>query len=64
MHLKIIHLILWDPELVEGYLINPFMTRAPEVNSFNPLPTANMSKVLNGQYTLISFITIFATQYM
>ena len=46
MHLKIIHLTLFHPELVKGYLINIFMVRAPEDHSFNPLPTENILKVL------------------
>ena len=34
------------PKLVKGYFINPSMARAPDDNSFDPLPTKNISKVV------------------
>ena len=45
MHLKVIHSTLCHPELVKGYLINPFIAGAPDDHSFNPLPTKNILKV-------------------
>ena len=42
IRIKIIHLTLCHSELVNGYLINIFMVRAPGDHSFNPLPTANI----------------------
>ena len=46
MHLKVILLPLCHPELINGYLINIFMVRAPGDHSFNPLSTENTLKVL------------------
>ena len=45
MHLKIIHITLYSPELVKSYRVNPCMARAPKDHSFNPLPTENILKV-------------------
>ena len=46
MHLDINRLIFCNPGNVKGYLSNPFMARAPDGHSFNPLPTRNLLKVV------------------
>ena len=46
MHLNINRLIFCNPGNVKGYLIIPFMARAPEGHSFNHLPTSKISKVV------------------
>ena len=44
MQLNINRLIFCNPGNVKGYSINPFMARAPNDHSFNPLPTKNILK--------------------
>ena len=46
MQLRISHLTFCNPGYAKGSLINPFMARAPDDHSFNPLPTTNILKVV------------------
>ena len=40
------YLTFCHPKLDKDYFINPSMARAPDDNSFDPLPTKNISKVV------------------
>ena len=65
MHLNINHLTFCNPWYVKGYLVNPFMARAPNDHSFKPLPTKNILKGVKLNQTwpehLDLFIKPFAT---
>ena len=59
MHLNINHLIVCNPRNVEGYLIIPFMARAPDDQSFNPLPTKNVLNVVSLTHSLPEHLNLF-----
>ena len=58
MYLKIIHSTLCNPGYVKGHQINPFMARAPDDHSFDPLPTIDIFKIVESSDSWPEHLTV------